>query len=128
MHTNYFWFASIFTKTSYPKNAFKFLKTCLEWTILGHVSHDISTYWDLNSQRELRERERKRKRETRGEREKYREREKERDERGERKIYGERERGEKKESERERERKGTDFQQVDIKSYLKKQCLEQSIL
>ena len=57
-----------------------------------------------------------------------REKEKERDKRGERKIYGERERGEKKESERERERKGIDFQQVDIKSYLKKQCLEQSIL
>ena len=79
-------------------------------------------------ERTEREREKEKERDKRGERKIYRERQKERDERGERKIYGEREREEKRKKVKERERKGTDFQQVDIKSYLKKQCLEQSVL
>ena len=79
-------------------------------------------------ERTERERERKRKRETRGEREKYIERDRKRETRGEREKYMEREREEKRKKVKERERKGTDFQQVDIKSYLKKQCLEQSVL
>ena len=79
-------------------------------------------------ERTEREREKEKERDKRGERKIYRETERERREGREKNIWRERERGEKKESERERERKGTDFQQVDIKSYLKKQCLEQSIL